>query len=37
MRELWGYGEDGHRAVRLLLDRGYRAGIIPHRVKVDFF
>lgn len=31
-----GYGEDGRRAVRLLLDRGYREGIIPHQVSVDF-
>ena len=31
-----GYGEDGRRAVRLLLDRGHQAGIIPHQVRVDF-
>ena len=31
-----GYGEDGRRAVRLLLDRGHKAGIIPHRVKLEF-
>lgn len=30
------YGEDGKRAVRLLLDRGHEAGIIPHRMEVDF-
>jgi len=30
------YGEDGRRAIRLLLERGYDAGIIPHKAKVDF-
>jgi 1,4-dihydroxy-6-naphthoate synthase len=30
------YGEDGRRAVQLFLDRGFEAGIIPHRVQVDF-
>ena len=30
------YGPDGRRAVQLFLDRGYEAGIIPHRVQVDF-
>ncbi len=30
------YGERGKEAVRLLLDEGYKAGIIPHRVTVDF-
>ena len=30
------YGEDGRRAVRLFLDRGYEAGIISHRVEVVF-
>lgn len=30
------YGEDGRRAVQLFLDRGYEAGIIPHRVRVEF-
>lgn len=30
------YGEAGMRAVRLLLDRGASAGIIPHRVSVEF-
>jgi 1,4-dihydroxy-6-naphthoate synthase len=29
-------GEAGRRAVQLLLDRGHEAGIIPHRVDVDF-
>ena len=30
------YGPDGREAVQLLLDRGYEAGIIPRRVKVEF-
>ena len=30
------YGEDGRRAVQLFLNRGYEAGVIPHRVVVDF-
>jgi len=30
------YGEDGKKAVQLLLNRGHEAGIIPHRVEVDF-
>jgi 1,4-dihydroxy-6-naphthoate synthase len=30
------YGERGRAAVRLLLDRAYEAGIIPHRVEVEF-
>ena len=30
------YGEDGKEAVRRLLDMGHRAGIIPHKAKVDF-
>lgn len=30
------YGEDGRRAVQLFLDRGHEAGIIPHRVEVEF-
>ncbi|HSR68132.1 MAG TPA: MqnA/MqnD/SBP family protein [Acidobacteriota bacterium] len=30
------YGEDGRRAVQLFLDRGHQAGIIPHRVEVEF-
>lgn len=29
-------GERGRRAVQMLLDRGHAAGIIPHRVTVDF-
>ncbi len=29
-------GERGRRAVQLLLDRGFEAGIIPKRVTVDF-
>ena len=31
-----GYGEEGRRAVRELLDRGHRAGILPRRVAADF-
>lgn len=30
------YGERGRRAVRLLLDRAFEAGIIPARVDVEF-
>ena len=30
------YGERGRQAVRLLLDRGVQAGIIPHPVNVEF-
>ncbi|MGH7475123.1 MAG: menaquinone biosynthesis family protein [Longimicrobiales bacterium] len=30
------YGDDGRRAVQLFLDRGHDAGIIPHRVTVEF-
>jgi len=30
------YGETGRRAVQLLLDRGYTAGILPARVKAEF-
>lgn len=30
------YGPDGRRAVQLFLDRGFEAGLIPHRVSVDF-
>jgi 1,4-dihydroxy-6-naphthoate synthase len=30
------YGEDGRRAVRMLLDEAYRAGIIPNAVSVEF-
>jgi 1,4-dihydroxy-6-naphthoate synthase len=30
------YGERGRRAVRLFLDRGTEAGVIPHPVTVDF-
>jgi len=30
------YGPRGRRAVQLLLDRGHEAGIIPHRVQVEF-
>jgi 1,4-dihydroxy-6-naphthoate synthase len=30
------YGERGREAVRTLLSRGYEAGIIPHKVDVEF-
>lgn len=30
------YGVAGRRAVQLLLDRGYEAGVIPQRVKAEF-
>jgi len=30
------YGDDGRKAIRLLLERGYDAGIIPHKAKIDF-
>ena len=30
------YGERGKESVRLLLDEGYKAGIIPHKVQIDF-
>ena len=30
------YGEDGRKAVHLILDRAHEAGIIPHRVDVTF-
>lgn len=30
------YGERGRESVRLLLDEGYNAGIIPHKVQIDF-
>jgi 1,4-dihydroxy-6-naphthoate synthase len=30
------YGPRGRKAVQLLLDRGHEAGIIPHRVEVEF-
>jgi 1,4-dihydroxy-6-naphthoate synthase len=30
------YGERGRKAVKKLLDEGHKAGIIPHKVKVDF-
>lgn len=31
-----GYGEEGRRAVQLLLDRGAEAGILPRRVEAEF-
>jgi 1,4-dihydroxy-6-naphthoate synthase len=30
------YGEDGRRAVQLFLDRGFEAGLVPRKVRVDF-
>lgn len=30
------YGERGKQAVRTLLDEGYKNGIIPHQVQIDF-
>ena len=30
------YGERGRNAVRLLLEEGHKAGVIPHRVAVEF-
>jgi 1,4-dihydroxy-6-naphthoate synthase len=30
------YGEDGRKAVQLLLDKGYEQGIIPTKVDVEF-
>jgi 1,4-dihydroxy-6-naphthoate synthase len=30
------YGEEGRQAIRLLLDEGYKAKIIPTKAKVDF-
>lgn len=30
------YGEDGRRAVQLFLDRGFEAGLIPRRIRVEF-
>lgn len=30
------YGEDGRRAIKLLLSKGYEEGIITKKVKVDF-
>ena len=30
------YGDRGRQGVRRLLDEGHRAGIIPHKVEIDF-
>ena len=30
------YGDDGRRAVQLFLDKGHEAGVIPHKVDVEF-
>jgi 1,4-dihydroxy-6-naphthoate synthase len=31
------YGEEGRRAVQEFLDRGFTAGLIPSKIKVEFF
>ncbi len=31
-----GYGETGRKAVQLLLDRGFEAGILPQRIQAQF-
>lgn len=30
------YGDAGRKAVQILLDRGFSAGILPHRIEADF-
>lgn len=30
------YGDDGRKAIHMLLNMGYERGVIPHRAKVDF-
>ncbi|MBW3635515.1 MAG: ABC transporter substrate-binding protein, partial [Armatimonadetes bacterium] len=30
------YGDDGRRSVRLFLDRGFEAGLLPHKADVEF-
>ncbi len=30
------YGDDGRRSVQLFLDKGFEAGVIPHKVNVEF-
>jgi 1,4-dihydroxy-6-naphthoate synthase len=30
------YGPDGRKAIQLMLEMGYEAGIIPHKAKIDF-
>ena len=30
------YGDEGRRAVQLFLDRGFEAGLIPRRIRVEF-
>ncbi len=30
------YGEDGRKAVQLFLDRGFEAGVIPKKIRVEF-
>lgn len=34
--ETWAYPEDTKRGIQALLDRGYRAGLIPRRTEVEF-
>ena len=33
---IFDYGDDGREAVRLMLDEGFRAGLIPGPVQPDF-
>jgi 1,4-dihydroxy-6-naphthoate synthase len=30
------YGPDGRRAIQELLDRGHKAGVIPHAINVEY-
>lgn len=30
------YGEKGRAGVRALMERGYKSGVIPHQVDVEF-
>lgn len=30
------YGPEGRRAIQAILDKGHQAGIIPHRIQVEF-
>ncbi|MCB0279914.1 MAG: ABC transporter substrate-binding protein [Calditrichaeota bacterium] len=34
--QTYDYGEDGRKAVQVLLDEGYNKGIIPHLTQVEF-
>ncbi len=31
------YGDDGRKAVQEFLDRGFTAGLIPWKIRVEFF